>query len=502
MKYIPGLTKKMLSKWVGKEWYHQRFDGSPYFIHFIAEAEIVNHEARKGGADFVVHYCFFENGKADWYIEMQDIKKVYTAVIHNGKGDLKWSERLMGEWHDDEKKFYAACTEIDRTDLKKLSDAELSMLHDRFVEIVLNRNSSSSIIDGFALGTDQLLADKIKVFYEKSPLKDTMRFTEAFSTLTAPVHTSFINEAEVSLLRIAAAVKKDASVRQKLLKEHQQNFFWIHNNYVDAYVLTVRQFSEELDKMIATHKNPAEDAARIETLSAEHKKNKAKVLKALSPDSEVRFLLKVSEDFTHWQDERKKATLWTMHYGSRILEEISRRVSIPLALLKYMSPREVGVIFKNKPTVASLSDRQTNSVFYWDKTGHEVLVGKDADEVKHKILGSTDLSQVTDFRGLTASMGKATGKVKVVKSAKEIGKVEEGDILVAVMTRPDYVPAMKKAAAIVTDEGGVTSHAAIVARELKKPCIIGTKIATKVLEDGMIVEVNANHGVVKIIKIS
>jgi pyruvate,water dikinase len=67
------------------------------------------------------------------------------------------------------------------------------------------------------------------------------------------------------------------------------------------------------------------------------------------------------------------------------------------------------------------------------------------------------------------------------------------------MTLPDYVPAMKKAAAIITDEGGVTCHAAIVSRELKIPCIVGTKIATKVLKDGDMVDVNANHALVTIL---
>jgi pyruvate,water dikinase len=66
------------------------------------------------------------------------------------------------------------------------------------------------------------------------------------------------------------------------------------------------------------------------------------------------------------------------------------------------------------------------------------------------------------------------------------------------MTRPEYLPAMKKAAAFVTDEGGITCHAAIVAREMGKPCIIGTKVATKVLKNGDLVEVKGNHGVVLI----
>ena len=85
-------------------------------------------------------------------------------------------------------------------------------------------------------------------------------------------------------------------------------------------------------------------------------------------------------------------------------------------------------------------------------------------------------------------------------NSNDIGKMKQGDILVAPATNPDVVPAMKKAAAIVTDAGGVTSHAAIISRELGVPCLIGTKISTKVLKDGDYVEVDAEtNGVVKII---
>ena len=105
------------------------------------------------------------------------------------------------------------------------------------------------------------------------------------------------------------------------------------------------------------------------------------------------------------------------------------------------------------------------------------------------------------FQGNVAYRGLVRGKVKIVTSRAELVKVEEGDILVSQFTRPEYLPAMKKASAFITNDGGVTSHAAIIARELKKPCIIGTKIATKVLKDGDFVEVDADNGVVRIIKI-
>jgi len=100
------------------------------------------------------------------------------------------------------------------------------------------------------------------------------------------------------------------------------------------------------------------------------------------------------------------------------------------------------------------------------------------------------------LKGLGASPGIAVGEVKIVGSEKDIAKVKEGDVLVAVMTTPDMVPAMKKASAIVTDEGGMTCHAAIVSRELGVPAVVGTKNATKVLKDGMLVTVDGERGIV------
>jgi len=98
------------------------------------------------------------------------------------------------------------------------------------------------------------------------------------------------------------------------------------------------------------------------------------------------------------------------------------------------------------------------------------------------------------LKGIPASPGIGTGKVRILKSPKEIDKIDKGDILVAPMTSPDYVPAMKKASAIITNEGGMTSHAAIVSREMGTPCVVGTKEATKVLTDGQIVTVNGKTG--------
>ncbi|MHC1630043.1 MAG: phosphoenolpyruvate synthase [Methanoculleaceae archaeon] len=100
------------------------------------------------------------------------------------------------------------------------------------------------------------------------------------------------------------------------------------------------------------------------------------------------------------------------------------------------------------------------------------------------------------LKGQGASPGIATGKVAIVRDMKDIGKVSEGDILVAQMTNPDMVPAMRRVAAVVTDEGGMTCHAAIVSRELGTPAVVGTKEATRELKDGQIITVDGERGVI------
>jgi len=98
------------------------------------------------------------------------------------------------------------------------------------------------------------------------------------------------------------------------------------------------------------------------------------------------------------------------------------------------------------------------------------------------------------LEGQPASPGVVTGIVNILKSAKEINKIKRGDILVTDMTTPDFVPAMKRAVAIVTNKGGQTSHAAIVSRELGVPCIVGTKTATTTLKQGRVITVDGAAG--------
>jgi pyruvate, water dikinase len=116
--------------------------------------------------------------------------------------------------------------------------------------------------------------------------------------------------------------------------------------------------------------------------------------------------------------------------------------------------------------------------------------------VKQATVTTVDSTKAGKFllEGLGASPGVASGPVRIVSRASEINKVKDGDVLVAVMTNPDYVPAMRRACAILTDEGGRTSHAAIVSRELGIPAVVGSIQATKLLRDGEVITVDGSDG--------
>ena len=109
-------------------------------------------------------------------------------------------------------------------------------------------------------------------------------------------------------------------------------------------------------------------------------------------------------------------------------------------------------------------------------------------------------NKITELKGVSAYPGKVIAIARVINDPKLGARLKKGEVLISGMTRPEFLPIMQRASAFATDAGGVLAHAAIVARELKKPCITGTRVATKVFKDGDLVEVDANIGVVKILK--
>lgn len=152
---------------------------------------------------------------------------------------------------------------------------------------------------------------------------------------------------------------------------------------------------------------------------------------------------------------------------------------------KRIAERKQGYLYFNK---VILVEKQSNAINEYLNCNRIALL----DDQEEKMEGPEQLI------GTSAYGGKIKGVVSIITNEKDFHKMKRGDILVASMTVPKFLPVMKIAGAMVTDEGGVLCHAAIVARELEIPTIIGTKKATTILEDGDLIEVDGNNGKVRI----
>jgi len=194
-------------------------------------------------------------------------------------------------------------------------------------------------------------------------------------------------------------------------------------------------------------------------------------------------------------------------YLNQFLRCLEGQFKIKADDLNLLSREEILELFDDKRVPQNvLEARRLAYVMSSNGTKIDVLVGNKADTFASNFYPSVESSE--SLKGMVANKGHVRGRVKIISTgyenfdnlSKEIASMVQGDVLVADTTSPELLAACRKASAIITNQGGLLSHAAIVSRELNVPCIVGTEIATKVLHDGDEVEVDATKGVVKIIK--
>ena len=175
---------------------------------------------------------------------------------------------------------------------------------------------------------------------------------------------------------------------------------------------------------------------------------------------------------------------------------IGKKTKYDYKLVLCLSKQEIFDYFKTGklPKKSVLKQRNKKSVLLHEFGNYRYIAGREVQTIDKLVQPKFTKAEV---KGAIAYPGKARGVARLVASPHRVRVFDVGDILIAGSTRPEYLPLMQKAAAIVTDAGGILSHAAIVAREMRKPCVIGTKNATQVLKDGDKIEVDANKGIVK-----
>lgn len=304
--------------------------------------------------------------------------------------------------------------------------------------------------------------------------KQTQNPAKILNQLLKSDYKNFITQSEDFLEKIKK--EKNKNIKEKLVQEYIKNYFFIETNYKNSPKLTKNKVLSLVSKINFNKKAGSERLISPEKIK-------------LPPDiRNMVNLLKITEVI---HDQRKIINLIGIYTMFRFLEQGCQRKEINYNLAERAYWFEFkDLIFRPQNILPILKKRKYVSVILdGKKTFHlERIAIKELKKINKKM---------NYLKGNSAASGQAKGRIKIVFDSKDFKNFKKGDILVTEMTRPDFLPIIKNAKAVITDEGGLTCHAAIISRELKIPCIVGTKIATKVLKDGDLVEVDANKGIVK-----
>ncbi|MBI3250581.1 MAG: hypothetical protein HYZ61_01875 [Candidatus Andersenbacteria bacterium] len=255
---------------------------------------------------------------------------------------------------------------------------------------------------------------------------------------------------------------------------------------------------------------------KIDQLLEKQEKNKEKreYLKAkllagvdvgMALEQEIKQIIQFLREISKKRFEAKRNSLITTHYADALLEETARRFYLAVTQVSSLNYRELkDLLLKDiKPDINNANKRKEAFALKVNGTEFIEITDKQFIDFRDSFMPTQTGRTI---KGSTAYPGRVTGKAVVLPSIvtteeyeQFIEDFERGGILVAPMTSPELVPVFKDVAAIVTDEGGITSHAALIAREMKIPCIVGTSYATKTLKTGMQLLVDATNAEVSII---
>ena len=355
-----------------------------------------------------------------------------------------------------------------------------------------------------------MLTDRVKLGLEvhKDDVESITDLSDALLTLTFPVKKATFQEEQAAffeLVDISQGLKnfESSPTFQKKADIYLKAYGWMRTFFfLPIPVLSKTELVSKIKEAVAS--SAKSDFEAQQNARNKNKERADKLLKIISNDARLR------KD-VEWARELGWVLTASVEAGTRggarlpnILNVVALRVGIDKEDMIDLTSAEITSALHGKMTVNSKELKNRKDGYVLAHIAGESMLesgseGKAVSEWIDEEIGKVKNS-ITEFKGQPASRGIAKGKVRIALTPQDSYLLEEGEILVCSMTAPDYVPAMKRAAAIVTVEGGLLSHAAIMSREFGKPCVIGTKIATKVLKDGDMVEVDAEKGVVTILK--
>tara|TARA_Y100000310_G_scaffold291005_1_gene318593 strand:- start:2505 stop:3914 length:1410 start_codon:yes stop_codon:yes gene_type:complete len=456
---------------------------SPLFFNFITQGKNKKFMKEKAGIDMwydhykvvegAVYYDEDEINRADAYAKkMYDLHgaKFFVDLFKRWQGFVENLEKVT---HDISKiEFHNPSNDTLLEQFEKLQES-YKLLSTALYTVTIIEKLSNTVIK------PKLPKDKVE---------------EYFAILTTPRKENDGIKENLELYELAIKFKLGQDIKEDI-KEHIEKWGW----------LTTRGFfgnpwnENDVMERIKSIKDPQKQYDSLSIHLKTIQEQTDNILDEINADNDFRNFIDVEKDYVYFRTERMDAFVRTGFRARNLFYAIADKLNIDLQEVFCLTAEEIKASLKTGNDYSALAKerRQGFALVLLGDEEIQMFSGEALKKFKEQEEKDEIDLFIKEIKGSMGCKGKVTGIVKVLHSKEDAEKVQEGDILVTSMTIPDYLPAMERAAAFVTNEGGITCHAAIIAREMNKPSVIGTIIATKVLKDGDRVEVDADNGVVR-----
>ncbi|HLC48702.1 MAG TPA: PEP-utilizing enzyme [Candidatus Norongarragalinales archaeon] len=451
---------------------------------------------------------FGKNGKFEAFFKGENVKVAEKYAYSSVLGNPDLPRKLARIFSSKIRKLLKKAGRLGSADFSKLSNSELA---GRITEFWRDYGDSYIYSEPLAWILKDILGQHAERDVKNALSKRGRgkEFGRIFGLLIAPAEKPFATREEESLLRIVSKIKQSGSARAfagngslpaaigKMFRRHEREYFWVPFDYAGV-IWDEDQYKEAARQLITQGFDSAKRLAEMDSYYKGIVGRQRQLERFLKLNDKTRIALDAIR-VTGFMMDYKKECFTKAHYAYRsLLLAAAGRLGWSMGQAYSVTPGELTGALNGNP-IKPDSDA-TRVLYMWGHNARVLDGTRGKAFLRKEGLAAKLQGEATELKGTCACAGTVKGPAKIILTAKDLHRLKQGDVLVTIMTTPDFVRGMKRAGAIVTNDGGITCHAAIVSREFNIPCVVGTRVATKVFRDGDILEVKAAHGVVRKVK--
>lgn len=494
------------------EWYHQAAAAKLLYNSYPCWHACLAMKAFGKKIPVKYELCvYYKDNFIDFYISKNSLERVAKYYYNKQKKNKNFIKNLFNNWQENYVSSYLKILDkLLKDNFNHRANNKLLALFNKFTKLYLDVWQESIFLDGFDYYGEKILSEILEKENKKIKPED-------LDTLLSPPFSSFLQKERLSLLKIIEkifknkesaqsirrtknynfAIKKNPWLEKELIK-HSNTYHWLHNDFSRVERLSPQYFFKNLI-LFLEDETKIEQEKRMSSFLKDLNSKKQKLFKKYQFSDNFINIINFLSLLGNFRDERKSYNQMAGSVLNKFAIEFSKRTKLEVNTIEHLFYWEVKNIFNLEPRLIKIANERPKGTFYIIKplNTYDHITGARGAALNDYIKES--IKQKNNLVGMAAYKGFVRGVAKIVKNKNDFHKFKKGEILVAPNTRPEYVPIIKIAGAIISEEGGITCHSAIVSRELKIPCIVGVQGIISVLKDGDLVEVDANHGVVRII---